>query len=457
MRAPDALLGKRVRCPGCQSVLAIPAQAPTPAAAAAPPTKPPAPRPAAPPPDEFGIAPAHELPTAPVPISVRNALAELEARNQPRPQFSVPGERTAKPAAAAEPLTPPRHNYRYLVFVLALLPLGWWLLSPPFDPLAQAASQAEAESSESTGDVANVPSVPSEDDLIHAVEAFTRDGKLPGAHLSRGSWIHWIYAFVAAAVFLGVMRTCLPLGNANVKQLLIIGLVTSTGGVIFLLGLQIAGVMAWTFPLFTNIILILFVLAFRLLGFAYYATENPDAPFLLLFLGFTFGVGLCEELTKALPVLFRGRDGQESDWRGAGARGFASGVGFGVAEGIHYSSNYYNGVDPFSIYLVRFASCVALHAVWTYAVGIMIWRYRDELSEEEDWRYMSLTLLKVLAVPMTLHGLYNTTLTKEMPLLALATALASFGWLALQIELVTRRERSFYADLNRRRPRTSVA
>jgi hypothetical protein len=144
MRAPDALLGKRVRCPGCQSVLAIPAQAPPPAAAA-PPTKPPAPRPApqpaAPPPDEFGIAPAHELPVAPVPISVRNALAELEARNQPRPQFGVPGERSAKPAAAPEPLTPPRHNYRYLVFILALLPLGWWLLSPPFDPLAQATSR----------------------------------------------------------------------------------------------------------------------------------------------------------------------------------------------------------------------------------------------------------------------------------------------------------------------------
>jgi hypothetical protein len=87
----------------------------------------------------------------------------------------------------------------------------------------------------------------------------------------------------------------------------------------------------------------------------------------------------------------------------------------------------------------------------------MIWRYRQELADEEDWRYLVLTLLKVLAVPMFLHGLYDTALTKDMPMLALATAVASFGLLTLQIELVRGRERTFYAELNQRRRRTALA
>jgi hypothetical protein len=39
-----------------------------------------------------------------------------------------------------------------------------------------------------------------------------------------------------------------------------------------------------------------------------------------------------------------------------------------------------------------------------------------------------------VAVPMILHGLYDTSLKKGINSLALATALASFGWLAWCIE-----------------------
>ncbi len=43
-------------------------------------------------------------------------------------------------------------------------------------------------------------------------------------------------------------------------------------------------------------------------------------------------------------------------------------------------------------------------------------------------------VLKVLLVPMFLHGLYDTFLKKDMPGAAFLTALFSFGWLAYQIE-----------------------
>jgi hypothetical protein len=43
--------------------------------------------------------------------------------------------------------------------------------------------------------------------------------------------------------------------------------------------------------------------------------------------------------------------------------GMASGIGFGIAEGIMYSGRYYNGVAGADIHYVRFLSCVALHAI----------------------------------------------------------------------------------------------
>ena len=47
-------------------------------------------------------------------------------------------------------------------------------------------------------------------------------------------------------------------------------------------------------------------------------------------------------------------------------------AGFGVSEGITYASSYYNGVEELPIYVVRFVSCVALHAMWSAAAGITL-------------------------------------------------------------------------------------
>ena len=61
---------------------------------------------------------------------------------------------------------------------------------------------------------------------------------------------------------------------------------------------------------------------------------DPDTGFWLSFFGFTFGVGLLEEFTKAMPILFMLRGNMDLDWRGAAVWGLAGGIGFGVAEGI---------------------------------------------------------------------------------------------------------------------------
>ena len=44
-------------------------------------------------------------------------------------------------------------------------------------------------------------------------------------------------------------------------------------------------------------------------------------------------------------------------------------------------------------------------------------------------------MIRMLAVPMVLHGLYDTLLKKDMNTWALVVAAISFGWLAIQIEM----------------------
>jgi RsiW-degrading membrane proteinase PrsW (M82 family) len=177
-----------------------------------------------------------------------------------------------------------------------------------------------------------------------------------------------------------------------------------------------------------SIIVLLFYIV-KFIGFSYRAAMDPDNGFLLSFFGFTFGVGLCEELTKALPVVFYVRGGNKLDWRGACLWGLASGIGFGVAEGIMYSSEFYNGLSGGGAYFVRFISCVGLHATWGASVAIMAWRRRDLLQNGESWQDLAVSLLYILAVPMVLHGLYDTLLKQDMAGIALLVALASFGWL----------------------------
>ena len=51
-----------------------------------------------------------------------------------------------------------------------------------------------------------------------------------------------------------------------------------------------------------------------------------------------------------------------------------------------------------------------------------------------DWTGYSLAVLRILSVPMVLHGLYDTLLKKDMNAYALLVGLVSFAWFAWQVE-----------------------
>lgn len=108
-------------------------------------------------------------------------------------------------------------------------------------------------------------------------------------------------------------------------------------------------------------------------------------------------------------------------------------VGFGAAEGVMYAGDYYNGLSGGGIYLVRFISCVALHATWTVAVAVGMYKRRRDFLVLRSWDVL-IPLVLVAGVPMVLHGLYDTLLKHDRELWALVTAVLSFAWLIWQIE-----------------------
>jgi hypothetical protein len=73
--------------------------------------------------------------------------------------------------------------------------------------------------------------------------------------------------------------------------------------------------------------------------------------------------------------------------------------------------------------------------MWAASVGIAFARHVGDYEEVSDTGEFAVFMLRMLAVPMVLHGLYDTLLKKDMNVYALIVALLSFGWLAMQIEM----------------------
>lgn len=262
--------------------------------------------------------------------------------------------------------------------------------------------------------------------------------RLDGAWLPSGALDHWGYAVIAALLFLGAAWLTFERGFARIKHVALTTAFTATCGIALLLLFQLIAQATQGVWIRGGNIAVLFFYVVKFIGFSYSAAMDPDNGFFLSMIGFTFGVGLCEELTKALPLLWQLRRPWRArtplDWRTARMWMLASGVGFGVAEGVMYASDYYNGIHGVGIYVVRFVSCVALHAVWSATVGLSLYRRRFDLyGTRRHWSDLVVSTLRALAGPMVLHGLYDTLLKKELGGLALAVAVASFGVLVWHV------------------------
>jgi RsiW-degrading membrane proteinase PrsW (M82 family) len=295
------------------------------------------------------------------------------------------------------------------------------------NPAAKADAPPESETppaEEDETELADLLEEMSLDDLMSMLP----QRKLEGAFLARNSHLHWLFALLSVVTYMTFFVFLASDNSAKSWHLLGLGTFTATVGIVLLLIVQALSMIGFVGG--GGIVgLILAVLS--LIGLSYSAALDPDIGFFGSFVGFTCGVGLCEELCKALPILVYYRIGNTQNWRGAFLWGLASGTGFGVSEGIMYSGDFYNGICGPGIYVVRFVSCVALHAIWTGSVAISINQRQSLIQEEQEhWPIYVLAVLWMIAIPMVLHGLYDTLLKKDLELLALVVAAASFGYLA---------------------------
>src|SRR5204863_6294577 len=124
--------------------------------------------------------------------------------------------------------------------------------------------------------------------------------KISGALLARDSLVHWLFAFVAAAVYMTFLILLASDKCAQPLHLLGIGLFTATCGIFLLLVLQ---ALASVRIVSARGIICLVLLVLMLIGLSYSIALDPDSGLITSFIGFTCGVGLCEELCKALPLL----------------------------------------------------------------------------------------------------------------------------------------------------------
>jgi RsiW-degrading membrane proteinase PrsW (M82 family) len=462
-KAPDHGAGKQVPCPACKSIIKIPAAADE---------------------DEEDIEyrlqdvrptsmapmklPATTTKSLNVPSSATSttrSVPAVEMPSRPSPnQVATGGNAVAKkawvPTTRSSAPSWQRHLHWCLAF--AMIPLAVSIFVPQREfaepTIVSANDAAEPTASPSIappvgGQKATTPSgkttseeptlSPEEEaKMLETLGQLSKDEllalmpgkKLPGAFLASDTSLHWVFALVAAAAYLTFLALLASDKAANPVHLLGLGVFTATVGIFLLLAVQFLSHLG-SIRVRGGIIGLIF-LVLLLIGLSYSAANDPEISLIPSFLGFTFGVGLCEEVCKALPVLAYYRSENKQTWRGAFLWGMASGVGFGVSEGIMYSQDFYNGIAGPSIYLVRFVSCVALHAIWSGSVAISINQRQYLLQEDhddEDWWMYGLAILQLIAIPMVLHGMYDTLLKKNMEFLALVTAATSFGYLAWQI------------------------
>ena len=423
-RAPDSAAGKKGRCPSCAAIVPIPAAELSPEI----------------------VEDDYQLAATPPEASVRSpAIEKAEEALRTASHAQMPAKRDLPGVTIADKpampgwvpttvsATPAWLRHLHWCLALAMIPLAFSVLLP-HETQADLIERFRVS-------LANAPQVgnPNESSEISMEHLFLLmpGHKLQGAFLARDTWLHWGFALVSVALYMTFFCFLATDKSANPLHLLGLGLFTATGGIVLLLVLQ---TIATALPLGSirirgGIIGLIFLLI-GLIGLSYSMASDPSYGLLLSFVGYTAGVGLCEEICKALPLLVYYRNSNGQSWRGEFLWGLASGAGFGVSEGIMYSQSYYNGMSGVGIYVVRFVSCVALHAVWSGSVGISIHQNQNLLQEDNGefniFEYL-FAAARLVLIPMVLHGLYDTLLKKDMDLAALATAGASFGFLAWQI------------------------
>lgn len=131
-----------------------------------------------------------------------------------------------------------------------------------------------------------------------------------------------------------------------------------------------------------------------------------DVAFPINMLGYVFGVGLTEELVKMIPLILIIYFAKEPLLPQTMVfYGLMSGIAFGVFEGVDYQVqvNYTLEYDKsFFMNIARLTSLPFLHACWCGLAGYFL------AFAQLYPKYRRGLYVLALAIPMTIHGLYDT-------------------------------------------------
>lgn len=432
LKVEERLIGKRVSCPGCQAKITIPA------GETIVPKTPASPKPVEPPPeddfgnlkDDFGNPeddPYYGMRKSKKPDSNADDESPPPVKKSKR-SAEVPNRRVELSARASVTSGDGSRNHLHWLFALALVPLGLFMIWKDEATFAERLEKTLIAHPEIAPQLQQIPAADGLEGLFDVLPG----NRLDGAHLARRSWMHWLYAVLSVFGFVALLTKMFPDSEVTSKQLLLTGIATGTVGILLLLGFQWVAGYTQGFNLRGRSIVVVLFYIVKFIGFSYRCALEEGNGFGLSFMGFTMGVGLCEEICKAIPVAIFLNSTRNASWKGACLIGLASGIGFGVSEGITYSSDFYNGVSGFSIYLVRFVSCVALHSLWSGCVALLMVRNQDYVSDI-DWESLLGFVVYYLSIAMILHGLYDTLLKQEYHWQALLIAAGSFGWFVFMV------------------------
>lgn len=432
LKAPDHAIGRRIKCPACQEVqTVVGAPANDEESFEEPSTASPNLD------DPFGgeIFSSDDMED---PQARKRRIAEKRvqrererARAEEEAAEEADQKRTKKTKVRAETARveadlgqPFRYHWIYLI---ALVPLALSILWP-----SEPTSMRLSRTLENHPEVASQLEGEGEDPLDFF--ELLPGHRIEGALLSRDSLVHWLFGAISAGAYLGLLFAMFPGTHKRTIRLLLVGLFTATIGIAVLLLFQVLASATGGFYVRGHGLGVLIFLVFQLIGFSYRCALDPSIGFWGSFFGFTIGVGLCEELCKAVPVRHYLRNHRKTGWRGACLTGLASGIGFGVSEGIMYSGSMYNGMSEGLTYLVRFVSCVSLHATWSGSVALMMYRNQDFL-DTDDWTEFLAGMGYYLSIAMVLHGMYDTLLKHDLHFVAILIGVGSYLWLAYLVRI----------------------
>lgn len=136
-----------------------------------------------------------------------------------------------------------------------------------------------------------------------------------------------------------------------------------------------------------------------------FAPQTFDHGVLPRGIALILAVGFPEELGKWLCSFAR----RTSSRRERCGLAFLAGVGLGVAEGLIYSGNHYNGNAGLCMYVVRFGSLVMLHGMLSAVTADLLF---DVRRSGDRWADAGRFLLW-LSPTALLHGLYDLAVTYD--------------------------------------------